>query len=89
MNADHTPQERDAAIKRLKARREFRTHLFTYVVVNLLLVGIWALSGGGYFWPVWAIGGWGIGLAFHAWDTYGERGITEDEIADEIERHRD
>ena len=89
MTAEHTPDEREAAIKRLKARREFRTHAFTYLVVNALLVAIWALSGAGYFWPGWAIGGWGIGLAFHAWDTFGEREITEDEIADEIERRRD
>jgi hypothetical protein len=31
-----------------------------YVSVSLLLVAIWALTGMGYFWPVWPIMGWGI-----------------------------
>jgi hypothetical protein len=39
------------------------------VVVNLVLVGIWALSRGGYFWPIWVIMGWSVGLAFNAWDV--------------------
>lgn len=34
-----------------------------YLAVNLALVAVWALSGGGYFWPVWPILGWGLGLA--------------------------
>ena len=25
-----------------------------------MLIGIWALSGMGYFWPIWPIAGWGI-----------------------------
>src|SRR3954447_8864744 len=43
-----------------------RIHLATYLVVNLLLIGIWAASGGGYFWPIWPILGWGIGVGCHA-----------------------
>jgi class 3 adenylate cyclase len=43
-----------------------RTHLAIYVAVNVMLVGIWAASGGGYFWPVWPILGWGIGVGCHA-----------------------
>lgn len=77
---------RAAAIKRVKARRDFRGHVAAYVLVNLLLVGIWALSGGGYFWPVWSILGWGIGLAFHGWGVFFERPISEEEIRREMER---
>lgn len=43
-----------------------RIHLAVYVVVNVMLIGIWAASGGGYFWPVWPILGWGIGVGCHA-----------------------
>jgi class 3 adenylate cyclase len=46
--------------------RGFRTHLALYLLVNALLVAIWAASGGGYFWPVWVLIGWGFGLAAHA-----------------------
>ena len=47
-------------------RREFREHLRTYLSVMALLVVIWALTGAGYFWPVWPILGWGIGVWSHA-----------------------
>ncbi|MGI9576714.1 MAG: 2TM domain-containing protein [Microthrixaceae bacterium] len=78
-------QDRELAIRRIKAKREFKTHVAVYLVVNAALVGIWAASGAGYFWPVWSIGGWGIGLFFHWWSTFREeRPITEDEIQREM-----
>jgi len=79
-------ERRDAAIKRIKDKRDFRTHVVSYVVVNLFLVGVWAVSGGGYFWPGWVMAGWGIGLVLHWWQTYrGERPITEEDIQREMD----
>lgn len=43
-----------------------RIHATVYVVVNVMLIAIWAASGGGYFWPIWPILGWGIGVGAHA-----------------------
>ena len=43
-----------------------RIHSTVYVLVNLMLIGIWAASGAGYFWPIWPMLGWGIGLASHS-----------------------
>lgn len=78
-------ERRDMAIERIKAKRQFKTHVLVYVVVNLFLVGIWFMSGGGYFWPIWAILGWGIGLVMHGWTVYREeKPITEDEIRREM-----
>ena len=77
---------REQAIKRLKEKRAFKTHLVTYVVINAFLIGVWALSGGGAFWPGWVLLGWGIGLAFHGWNAYGgSRPITESEIRKELD----
>ena len=77
---------RDAAVKRIKDKRDFKTHVVTYVVVNLFLVGVWAISGGGYFWPGWVMAGWGIGLVLHGWQTYrGDRPITEEDIQREMD----
>jgi hypothetical protein len=81
-------ERRVAAVKRLKDKRDFRSHVAAYVLVNALLIAIWAFSGGGYFWPIWVIIGWGIGLAFNAWAVYFERPITEDDIRNEMERDR-
>jgi hypothetical protein len=36
--------------------------LAAYVAVNLMLIVIWAVTGAGYFWPIWPLLGWGIGL---------------------------
>ena len=60
---------RARAVKRLKDKRDLKAHVLAYVMVNLLLVGIWAASGAGFFWPVFPILGWGIGIAFHIWDV--------------------
>jgi hypothetical protein len=44
-----------------------RAHATSYLLVMAMLVAIWALTTpGGYFWPVWPMLGWGIGLASHA-----------------------
>ncbi len=51
---------------RRDAQREFREHLRSYLSVMALLVAIWALTGAGYFWPVWPILGWGLAVLSHA-----------------------
>src|SRR4051794_10577286 len=45
---------------------ELRDHARAYALVNTMLVVLWLLVGAGYFWPVWPMFGWGIGLASHA-----------------------
>ncbi len=47
-----------------KRRAGFKASLLVYVLVNLLLVIIWYLTTGrgSYFWPVWSVLGWGIGI---------------------------
>src|SRR3954451_9793277 len=51
-----------------------RIHATVFLVVNLMLIGIWAASGGGCFWPIWSILGWGIGLGCHAAPLFAGRG---------------
>jgi uncharacterized membrane protein len=77
---------RQAAIRRLKAKRDFRIHMGVYLIVNTMLVVIWAVTGAGFFWPIWPIAGWAIGLAFHAFTVYFRRPISEDDIQAEIGR---
>ena len=80
-------ERREEAVKRLKAKRELRTHVVAYIVVNAMLVGIWALSGVGHFWPIWVMLGWGVGLVLNVWEVYGNKPITDEEIERELQRH--
>ncbi len=56
------------------------------MLVNGFLVIIWAITGASFFWPVFPIAGWGIGLAFHAWDVYRRQEFSEEQIQREIRR---
>ena len=56
------------------ARQAFYRVLFAYVVINLFLIGIWAFSGRGAFWPIWVLLGWGLGMAFYAFWVFGPQG---------------
>jgi hypothetical protein len=78
--------KRAAAVKRIEAKRAFRFHLALYLVVNLLLIVIWASTARGYFWPIWPMLGWGIGIAFHGWVVFFQKPISEDEIRREMEK---
>jgi 2TM domain len=77
---------REQAILQLKKKRDFRTHIFIYALVNAMLIVIWAVTGAGFFWPVFPIVGWGIGVGANAWDVYARKPISEDEIRRETER---
>jgi uncharacterized membrane protein YecN with MAPEG domain len=81
----HDPVRR-AAFGRLKRRQEFQQNLAAYVVINAFLVGVWAITGAGYFWPAWVLGGWGIGLVMHAWTVYGQKPITAQDVEREARR---
>ena len=82
---EHGPDLRERALVSLRKKREFLSHLLLYLIVNAFLVGIWAMTGGGYFWPIWSILGWGIGVFFHGWDVYA-RPPSEERVRREMDR---
>jgi hypothetical protein len=80
---------RKQALKRIGERRAFYMSLAVYVIVNVALVGYWALSGQGFFWPGFVIFGWGIGIAiqgFRALVVPG--GPSEAEVQREMDKMR-
>jgi uncharacterized RDD family membrane protein YckC len=86
----NTEERRQQAIKRLRAKTGFKIHLVVYLVVNALLVVIWALTTarlpypGNLFWPIFSIVGWGIGVALNGYFVYRRRGYTEEQIQREM-----
>lgn len=71
-NADPTDNDlRQLAVDRLRKRREFSQHLAVFVVVNFVLGLIWLFTTpGGFYWPMFPLLVWGIGIFFHALDAF-------------------
>jgi hypothetical protein len=51
-------------------RRGFAVRVVVYVVINAVLVAAWALGGGGFFWPVFLMSVWGVGVLVNAYQAY-------------------
>jgi len=86
-------QPRALAIRRLRAKHTFRIHLLVYLAINALLIAIWAGLGSSvsipglsptFFWPIFPILGWGLGLAIQGYTAYYGGGPSEDEIEREM-----
>ena len=78
------PPERADARRRLERKRKLVGDIVAYVVVNAFLVGVWAVTGMGYFWPGWVLAGWGVALLLDAWNALYRRPITESDIDREL-----
>jgi len=82
----------EEASRRIKAKKGFYGSLATYIVVNAVLVIIWALSGQGYMWFLWPLGIWGIFVLGHflrvfVFESKSDRGAIEKEM-EKIKRER-
>lgn len=68
--------DQDARLwKMARKRAGFKSHLMTYVLINLFLWAMWYFTGQkeyneGMPWPLFTTIGWGIGVAMHFAGTY-------------------
>ncbi|WKG04386.1 DUF1707 domain-containing protein [Mycolicibacterium sp. HK-90] len=73
------------AAQQRAARLSVRIHLAAYLAGSLLMLGIWlavGLGGGGwYFWPVWPMMGWGVGVVSHAIPVWAHGSMSPARIA--------
>jgi predicted membrane channel-forming protein YqfA (hemolysin III family) len=84
---NHEDPLRSRAIMILKKRRDFRAHLLIYVLVNASLTMVWAVGDRDtFFWPVFFIVFWGIGVVMNAWDAYVAADFSEEKIQHQIHR---
>ena len=77
--SDRGRRARDRA--RAANRHAWHSHLTSYVAVNGGLTGLWAVTGGGEFWPGWSIAFWGMFLGWH--------GLAARAVARRLDRERD
>jgi fatty acid desaturase len=86
-----TPESLHAqAVQSLKRRADLKAHAVVYLLVNLVVWGIWIVVGIGshswWPWPVFLTLFWGIGLLMNAWDVYMRTPISEEDVQREMER---
>jgi len=62
------------ARRKVAMKKTFQIHLAVYILVNLFLVFIFFVttrnSWDNYFWPIWPLMGWGLGLGIHGAVVY-------------------
>jgi hypothetical protein len=85
-----TEQQKDEQLWQIaKARATFRWSFISYFILNGFLVGVWFFSSGpdSYFWPMWSMLGWGIGIAFQYFHAYhGNKFINTQEEFEKLKR---
>jgi hypothetical protein len=93
MAAPQTTEDRRAwAVRRIKAKNDFKIHLFVYLVVNTMIVLVWAFTTAGkpfpqgFFWPIFVIAGWGIGVVINGYVAYRGNVYTEAQIEREMKQ---
>lgn len=75
----NTEEKKDEQLwQTAKARVGFRWSFLSYICINAFMVVIWYFSSGprSYFWPIWSIMGWGIGIAFQYFRAYQGNGLS-------------
>jgi hypothetical protein len=81
----------EIARKRVEEKKGFYSHLVIYIIVNIILIIIWAFTSRAFPWFVFPLGGWGIGVLFHGLGVFvfnKETGWERREIEKEAEKLR-
>ena len=60
-----TTSDAQRADERAHARRDALLLTITGPLVATVLIVAWLATGAGYFWPIWPMLGWGVGVASH------------------------
>jgi hypothetical protein len=81
-----TTSEYEQARTRALRKRKFRGDVVGYIVINAFIIGIWAVSGFGYFWPGWVLAGWGVLLILDGYDAFYRHDVTEGDIQRELHK---
>ncbi|MFZ9668533.1 MAG: 2TM domain-containing protein [Solirubrobacterales bacterium] len=81
-------QAQKAAQERLQQQAGFKKMVGGFLILIVIAIVIWALTGQGDFWPVWLILGLGIATAFSGWSAYGprEKAPSQAEIDEEARK---
>jgi hypothetical protein len=80
--------EQMRAVAQVQRWHDFKAHAGAYVLINTVLVIVWALTGTGVFWPGVPLVAWGLGLSSqHFLNSFSP--IGEARVRRELRRRRD
>lgn len=80
--------EQMCAVAQVQRSHDFKAHVGAYLVINAILIIIWAATGSGIFWPGTSLAAWGFGLSSqHFLNSFSP--ITAERVRGELRRMRD
>jgi 2TM domain len=81
-------REQMRAVAQVQRWHDFKAHVGAYILINAVLIIIWAASGAGTFWPGISLAAWGLGLSSqHFLNSFSP--ITAERVRCELGRIRD
>jgi hypothetical protein len=75
------------AATQIQRWRDFSAHLAAYLVIDLVFIAIWTMSGRGFFWPAFPLVGWAIGLSFQHFNQAVRGQIRHDHVTAAMNSH--
>jgi len=76
-----------------EARVGFKNHLKIFIIINLLIWGLWYFFRAQYgyydgYWPVYSTLGWGIGVISHYLGVYSKNTSAIEKEVEKLKRER-
>jgi 2TM domain len=67
--------------------RDFGSQVFAYAIGNIVFIVIWATQGKGFFWPMYPLLVWGLGLSVQHFNAVIRGQITDEEVRRKLSRN--
>lgn len=81
-------REQMRAVAQVQRWHDFKAHVGAYLLINAALIIVWAVTGGGAFWPGISLAAWGLGLSSqHFLNSFSP--ISCERVRRELRRRRD
>lgn len=81
-------QRQMRAVAQVQRWHDFKAHVGAYLLINAILIIIWAATGAGTFWPGISLTAWGLGLSSqHFLNSFSP--ITTEHVRRELRCTRD
>jgi 2TM domain len=67
--------------------RDFGSQVFAYVIGNIVFIVVWAAQGRGFFWPIYPLLVWGLGLSVQHFSVVIRGQITDEDVRRKLNRN--